>query len=165
MPGGGPPGGMPGGGPPGGMPSGPGGMPEMKVTVRWESAKPVREAQRLSADAASNYVVSMNGLPMMGGGMRGPAGGAADADERLAQMQARLQQSTSLTVKGKAPLVPQAINMDASGKGAIVFLFPREDHPIKVQDKEVLFNTRIGPLEVKTRFPLKEMVYRGNLEI
>ncbi len=33
------------------------------------------------------------------------------------------------------------------------------------EDKEVTFVTWIGPLDVKCKFTLKDMVYRGNLEL
>ena len=47
----------------------------------------------------------------------------------------------------------------------IMFLFSRDDHPIKRDDKEVTFQTKLGPLQLKARFVLKDMLYRDQLEL
>ena len=62
---GGPDGGM--GGPPGGGMGGE--MPEMHAVVRWEGAMPIRAANKTEAgqQAADTYIISLSGMPMMGG--------------------------------------------------------------------------------------------------
>ena len=37
--------------------------------------------------------------------------------------------------------------------------------PITEQDKQVTFVTKVGPLEVKCKFTLHDMLYHGNLEL
>jgi hypothetical protein len=36
---------------------------------------------------------------------------------------------------------------------------------LKLEDKEVIFTTKLGPLKVKCKFVLKDMLYRGKLEL
>jgi hypothetical protein len=166
-PGGDPPGGFPGGGPPGGgFPGGgPMGGGQFKPVIRWESAKPIMDARKKGAtdDFAKYYVLSLSGTPRNGA----PATpfGDDDADPRRPgreQMQANLRQSTQLQIKGKAPLKPERIEPSETG---IMFLFSRDDHPIKRDDKEVTFQTKLGPLQLKARFVLKNMLYRDQLEL
>lgn len=166
-PGGDPPGGFPGGGPPGGgFPGGgPMGGGQFKPVIRWESAKPIQDARKKGAadDFAKYYVLSLSGTPRNGA----PATpfGDDDADPRRPgreQMQANLRQSTQLQIKGKAPLKPERIEPSETG---IMFLFSRDDHPIKRDDKEVSFQTKLGPLQLKAKFALKDMLYRDQLEL
>jgi hypothetical protein len=37
--------------------------------------------------------------------------------------------------------------------------------PITTEDKQVTFVTKVGPLEVKCKFTLHDMLYHGNLEL
>ena len=52
----------------------------------------------------------------------------------------------------------------AQTSGSIMFYFPR-DPAITLADKEVVFVTRMGPLALKAKFPLKNMVYQGKLDL
>lgn len=195
---GGPPGGGGGmGGPPGGGGGmgGPGGMegetPDVKVVVRWESAKPVREATKkaLPSEAEGHYAIAVSGLPMLandgspggpGGGRRqgrrarteqaegqpeGEAPSAAEREDRRKRMLARMMRSTSLQVRGKDAIAPDGVIVSDDEKGTLLLLFPRPSSPIQASDKEVAFETRMGPFVVKTKFSLKEMVYRGELAL
>lgn len=171
------------GGPPmgGGEPNGPGGMAQQrKVTVRWESAAamqaaPLKEGDlhaKVAAWSKEFYVVTASGMGGMGGG-RGNFSGAnpdrPEADpERMTQMrnqmQDRLKTATLLKRKGKDPIYPARIERLQTADGPMtVFLFPRE--PISMEDKEVQFESAMGPMEVRTRFVLKEMAYQGKLEL
>jgi hypothetical protein len=47
----------------------------------------------------------------------------------------------------------------------MMFLFPKGSQPIEASDKEVTFITQLGPLGVKAKFPLKEMMVKGQLEL
>ena len=181
-PGGGPPGGGPpgggfpgGGGPPGGgFPPGggppPGGPEGMKTTVRWESAKPIREVRKkLSAeDVEKNYVIGLFGGPLTM--MRNAAGRGEERDpERAgrrapdpAEMKANLEKNTQLQIHGKETLHPE--KMVEVEDGLMIF-FSRDDHPIKVENRDVTFQTKLGPLRLRAKFSLKEMVYRKGLEL
>lgn len=187
-PGGGPGGGMggPGGGGMGGPPGsgggmgGPGGsMPQMKATVRWESAAPVVEAQKKQPDpaAAENYVVSVSGLPLFGGpppGKRDDASAESErrpgrpgptAEQRKATI-GSLKQSSVLQRKGKDPIAAGRVGeLEGSETPTLLFYFPRTGEPISLSDKEVIFITRIGPLQLKVKFAVKEMQYHGQVSL
>lgn len=176
-PGGGGPGmggpgmGGPGGGGPGmggpGM-SGPGGdqSPQIKAIVRWESAAPIRAAlnRELPADAERHYVISVSGLPMTGQqGRRPPTANAPGGEDPRAQMRERMKASTSLQCKGRT-IRPSRMQF-SEDDGLLLFFFPQDDNPIKLADKEVTFTTRLGPLELKVKFTLKDMQRNGKLEL
>jgi hypothetical protein len=46
----------------------------------------------------------------------------------------------------------------------IRFYFPRSTD-LSLDDKEVAFLTRVGPMEVKQKFVLKEMTFGGKLAL
>lgn len=150
---GGPPGGMAGGPPGGGMP--PGGMPQLQALVRWESALPVREATRrlLPDGAGGHYMLRLSGLPMMTAPDRPPAGRENPAF-------AAMRESTQLLRKGKDPIGAEDLRVSPA-EGAILIFFPRTSQPVRIEDKEVTFVSRISPLELKVRFPLRDMLFRG----
>ena len=144
--------------------------------MRWESAEPVYQARKtqLPPEAKDHYIITVSGLPMMGGGMGGPGGmqrrgegkqgGGPDVDPeaRRKMMQDRLAESTRIERKGKDPIHPDNL-MLGQNQPIIIFYFPHTSQPIVIADKEVTFITRMGPMEVKVKFPLKEMVYKGKL--
>lgn len=97
----------------------------------------------------------------MGAPSREPSG---DDPGRLSQMQNRLKTATVLRCKGKEPIYPTRIERLQTPEGLMtVFLFPRD--PITLEDKEVQFETAMGPMEIRTRFVLKDMSYQGKLEL
>lgn len=195
MPGGGgmPGGGM--GGPRGGGGMGPGGggmggpdgggFEPPKFSVRWES-EPVREgeikaeakyAEMLAEAAKDHYIIAASGGGMWGrrgeggpgGGLRGPGpGGTMDPQQReqfRQQMEARIMQATTLTAKGKEPVQCVKVVRAQSNEGFITFfLFPRSA-AFSLDDKEVTFQTAMGPMELRTKFALKDMVYKGKLAL
>ena len=146
----------------GGTPSG--GTPTMNLVVSWRTALPLREAiakQKYPDDAATSpeakklieepqkwYIIVVSGLPArMGRG--GP------------EMKEMLLKNTSLSVKGKEPIVPE--DLQSSGSSAI-FLFPKTV-AIDMDDKEVEFSTKLGQTQVRTKFKLKDMVFNGKLDL
>lgn len=150
------------------------GMPEAKFAVRWESAAPVLEAAKKSevAEAAKLagwakefYVVSVTGMaaPPPGPGQRGDWSRGDPA--RAKQWQDLLLKITTLKRKDKPPLAAARLETIPLPSGRMsVFLFPRTD-PIALDDKSVLFETAFGPIRVKSKFALKDMVWRGKLEL
>ena len=46
----------------------------------------------------------------------------------------------------------------------IIFVFPKTQ-PIAADDKEVEFILKLGQVEAKRKFNLKDMVYNGKLEL
>jgi hypothetical protein len=124
-----------------------------KATVRWESALPVREALHRGApgDLPQDYIVNVFGeVP------------GADPDSGFAI----LKDNTTLEHKGdqiKLNRVELAPKNSVSEAGTL-FYFSRL-LALKLEDKEAIFTTKLGPLKVKCKFTLKDMLYRGNLEL
>lgn len=159
---------MPGG--PGGMPGG--GMPDIKALVRWESAEPLRLARRgdWPTQYEKMYVISVSGMPSMGarGGQGRPGGGreGVDPDEMRQRMMSQLREFTELRRKGRDPIGPETIDArEGSGGRLLLFAFPQGAEPISVDEKEVEFRTRMGPLDLKSKFKLKDMLYQGRLAL
>ena len=84
----------------------------------------------------------------------------------MTQMQDRLKSATIVRRKGKDPVGPARIETirTADGSNTTYFLFPRSE-AISASDKEVFFETALGPLEVKQKFVLKEMQFSGSLSL
>ena len=143
----------------GGAPSS--GTPSMTMVVSWRTALPLRQAiakQKFGAEAGTcgqsgeghenTALILMAGLPARMGRV-GP------------EMKEMLLKNTSLSIKGKEPIVPEDIQ--SSGTAAL-FLFPKTV-AIDMDDKEVEFSTRLGQTIVKTKFKLKEMAFNGKLDL
>ena len=132
---------------------GPGPQVAWKATVRWESALPVREAlhQGAPGELPEDYILNVFGeVP------------AADPESSFAI----LKDSTTLEHKGdqiKLNRIELAPGNSVSEAGTL-FYFSRL-LALKLEDKEAIFTTKLGPLKVKCKFTLKDMLYRGNLEL
>lgn len=136
-------------------------MPEIHALVRWESALPIRTALKKESESKSNqYVIRVTGLPTMprrDSGRQGP---------NPADMQARMKKATRLERKGKDPIPASSAAMDETVESpSLLFTFEAESDPIQLKDKEVVFVTSMGPLQMKAKFALKDMVYLGKLEL
>jgi hypothetical protein len=55
--------------------------------------------------------------------------------------------------------------LEAEKERELFLFFPHGNSPIQLADKEVTFTTRIGPMELKAKFALKEMLYHGQLAL
>lgn len=146
-----------------------------EVTIQWQSALVVRMATAKkngdTADPASftpldEYVIAVIGLPITAVG--GPAA-SADATstvttEQEQRVENRVKGSTSLLRSGHEPLTPTKVQLDQGKDGRMLIHFPRTD-PIKPSDKTVEFRLAMTKGEIRRKFVLKEMEYRGNLEL
>jgi len=139
--------------------------PPSLLTVIWASAAPVRlavlklhsgankptEAQIAHASAERpHYVIAVVGLPA-------PEG---DSDPKA------LAQSAYLNLKGRAPV--QAIDSDYRRIGnadVYFFRFAKGSLPISVAAREIEFKMALGKIEVKKKFDLGEMQYKGRLAL
>jgi hypothetical protein len=72
-----------------------------------------------------------------------------------------LREYTRLERKGDSPIYLARTESTSLG---IRFCFSRLE-PITAANKEIAFSTKMGPLEMKAKFPLKDMLYRGMLEL
>lgn len=166
-------------------------LPTVPITVRWESATPIREALRLSAstnpagdsvmakpavDTTSAYVITVIGL-VQGGKYRaqgnpnqppevsssdGADGKKLEPGDPEGILEAFMQYSR-LRASGIADIHPENVKLDPA-TGAVHIFFPRA-HPLERRQKEVQFITHLGSLNVSTKFRLGSMTRRGQLEL
>jgi len=134
-----------------------------KAVIRWESALPVREALRrgVTPGFGENYVINMVGdVPSLG-----LPTDEDDPAERKQKFQL-LQESTRVERRDEPLSLQQVAVAPATdlSRGGTLFYFSRV-FAIKPSDKQVTFVTKMGPLEIKCKFSLHEMMYRGNLEL
>lgn len=153
----------------------PGPIASTTLVVRWQTALPVKqalvkmkygsevttspEAKKILDSEEKAYVIAVSGVgpAMMGQGMRG--GGDPEA------MKKALLEQTSLAVKGKDEVKPTAVQFGRVGRGfEVYFVFQKKDE-FSMDDKEIEFVTRLGPVQVKQKFRLKDMVYNGKLAL
>jgi hypothetical protein len=112
------------------------------------------ESQELLSRTESLYVVTIMGLPT-----------------RYAQTINSMKAESFLKRNNKPPIALADMGVQqapASEKTpaflVVVFGFPRTD-PIKLEDKDVEFVTRLGQVDIKKKFNLKDMVFHGQLEL
>jgi hypothetical protein len=146
----------------------PGGGGSLTLTISWRTALAVREAvakQKFGAEVATSadakkmigeeqkfYAILVSGLP----------GRSLHGNDKMKES---LLKNTSLVVKGKDPIEPSDVQTGGNEQRAVVlFLFPRTT-PLTVDDKDVEFSTKLGPIMVKQKFHLKDMVFNGKLDL
>lgn len=151
----------------GAMPSNPA---SMLVSVRWQSALPVRQAlvrRKFGEEAATAadaktaleapptaYVVAVEGLPQR------------MAMQSSMRLEDRLKKSASLRAGSHAPLEPADVRIGMVEKHLVIyFFFPRPEESITLADKDAEFQMRAGPMEVKRKFKLADMTVDGKLAL
>jgi len=166
-----------GGGYPGGGSGGPGGgARQFSGTVRWESALPIQEALRIGAsdekpdpDFAKYYVIGLIGDLPTNTGRRRRNDDNSDDDDAATQSDRRLErfkESTRLEVKERLirlEKVEEGSRIGSRGPGTY-FYFSRMDD-ISMDDKQVIFSTKLGQMEIKAKFTIREMLYHGKLAV
>ncbi len=141
--------------------------------VRWESAKPIREALKtaLPESLGSDFVISVSGIPILGNGrLRSDDGDTPTAVSKKPSEDAleQIKNLTYLEPKGKSaaqPGVVQPWQGTGAGVNTLLFGFSREILQLGPEDKEVTFKTRLGTLDLKVKFSLKDMMYHKELAL
>ena len=124
-----------------------------KATVRWESALPVREALHRGApgELPENYILNVFGeVP----------GVDPDSGDAILKDNTALEHKGDQIKLNRVELAPK----NSLSEAGTLFYFSRL-LALKLEDQEVTFTTKLGPLKVKCKFTLKDMLYRGNLEL
>jgi hypothetical protein len=167
------------GGSPGGLKSVPIGEPvppapkpdsgqhlQFRVLARWETAKPVRLAggPEVPEVAGQFYVIRLRGLPLMPP-PKASAGQPAPPNPNEGMLQA-IKEGSRLERPDKAA-IPCAHLFTGSGNTAmdVLLFFSREAGPITIADKVVTLESRFAVFHLSVKFPLKEMVYKGELAL
>jgi hypothetical protein len=125
------------------------------VTLRWESALPVRGAELKTHDPNAPivdddaYAIAVYGVPS-----RMALG---DPDQ--------LKKQATLKREGKKDMKPSSVEVLQKDDGpVIVYLFPRTNEITK-DDRKILFDAEIGRLKLGQSFYLDDMVYQGKREL
>ena len=109
------------------------------------------EAKQFLQRSETHYVVSVAGFSGRMAGM------SRNTD--------RLKETTSLKRKNKEPIRPEIVEMHHQEESVTLFVgFPRTDQ-IVLEGKNVEFEMKLGPMTVKRKFKLKDMLFDGKLEL
>lgn len=139
---------------------------EVSLNVSWRSALPLRkaiiksrmgdssevpgDAQQLLGTDPAEYVVVVSGIPA--------------SLARTVQNPDLLKRS-SLKIGKREPVPPKSFDFQTRTQSLdVYFLFPRTN-PITLEDKEVEVDLKLGTMEAKRKFNLKDLVYNGKLEL
>jgi len=139
--------------------------------IRWQSAVPVRQAmivtqlgrekmesedaKKFLSQAVTEYVVGIIGVQ---------AGLAKMPTDKLNEF---AKTSTSLVIKDKDPIAAEGAKVEASTKpnmADIYFFFPKSKE-ITLDDKEVEFVSKLGRIEIRRKFKLKEIMVGDKLAL
>ncbi len=128
------------------------------VTVRWESALPVREAQlklRQESVGADEpyYAIAISGLPSR----------IANRDPQ--ELRSRLLSDSYLKLKGKKKIALADVKLLTRDDNAVLLLLFPKNPEITASDKEVEFSSRVAHMEIKQKFPLADMTFDGKLQL
>jgi hypothetical protein len=139
---------------------------EITLNVSWRSALPLRKAiiksrmgdsSEVPADAPQllgndppEYVVVVSGVPAW--------------LARVVQNPDLLNRS-SLKIGKREPVPPKNFDFQTRTQSLDVFFFFPRTNPITLEDKEVEVDLKLGTMEVKRKFNLKDLVYNGKLEL
>jgi hypothetical protein len=129
------------------------------LTLRWESALPVREAELKAHETnapafdESHYAIALYGLPAR----------MLNSDSR--SLADELKKQASIKRDGKKDMKPSSVEVLQREDGpVIVYLFPRSREFTK-EDKRLNFSAHVGRLQFSQSFYLEEMVYQAKLEL
>jgi hypothetical protein len=135
-----------------------------ELTLRWESADPVREAVMKARDTNAPtleegyYALAVYGVPT----------GMVDVESKA--LPGHLKAQATIHRDGQKDLKPTHVLVLERDKGPIfVYLFARSRNKnkplITLEDKRLDFEAQIGRLKFGESFFLEDMVYKGKLEL
>ena len=159
--------GYPGGGRTGGnYPGGTGGddgraepLTPPKLTLRWESALPVREAELRARDVdaptvdENHYAIAVIGVPR----------NMIKADTRA--MESELKKQAVLKRDDKKDFKPSSVQILQRDDGPVIVFFFSRSTEISKSDRRVEFDAQIGRLKFGEAFYLEDMFYDGKLAL
>jgi hypothetical protein len=138
---------------------------QFRVLARWESAKPVRLAggPEVPEPTGQFYVIRLRGLPLMPPPKAKPGEAAPNPNEGMLQA---IKEGSGLERKDK-PAIRCAHLFTGSGDAAteVLLFFPRSADPITMADKLVTLESRFALFHLSIKFPLKDMMYKGELAL
>jgi hypothetical protein len=139
---------------------------QFRVVARWETARPVRLAggPEVPEMTGQFYVLRLRGLPLMPSPKTKP--GEPPPPDPNEGVLASIKAGTRLERPDKPP-IPCAHLFAGSGNAfnEVLLFFARGAGAITLADKFVTLDSRFSIFHLSIRFPLKEMLYRGELAL
>jgi hypothetical protein len=130
-----------------------------KLTLRWESALPMREAELKARDAGAptldedHYAIAVFGIPRSN---------VMDDSKKTAEA---LKKLAFLRPEGKRDLNPSSVEILLREDGlVVVYLFPKSDE-ITWRDHRIDFTAQVAKLKLVQSFSTDDMVFHGKLEL
>jgi hypothetical protein len=128
------------------------------LTLRWESALPVRSAELKAGGPGApsvgegNFAIAVYGLP------------SASIDGNVKLISQNLRRLAGLKYTGKKELKPSHVDIIQDSDGVVlIYVFPRST---QVTTEEILeFSAQIGRYYVAQPFAASEMQFQGKLEL
>lgn len=130
-----------------------------KVTLRWESALPIRTAELVAHDSDSpvidvnHYAIAVYGVP----------GRYLVGDEK--KLESELKKEATLRRDGKKDIKPSTVKIVDKPDGQVVLYEFSVSNEITKDDHRVEFNAKMGRLELDQSFFLDDMVWAGKREL
>ncbi len=141
-------------------------LSEFKVVVRWESGLPIRLARRLTSlpdKGVDRYVISVSRLPVE---YIAASSALKSTEAAEAAIAAQLAGSCSIDRDGKESIrAERAYWVCSDFSQRLDLVFPRQKNLVRYEDWEATVSGRVGEFLLRARFSLKQMVYRGLLEV
>jgi len=141
-------------------PSSDGNQEPPKLTLRWESALPIREAELKAKDNnaptledESHYAIAVYGIPI------------TMLKSDFKSQAEDCKKKSALKRDGKKDIKPSSVQVLRREDGPVVlFLFPRKDE-ISGDDRRVEFDAEINHLSLTQSFYLEDMSFQGKTEL
>lgn len=135
-----------------------------KLTLRWESALPVREAELKARDEnaptledENHYAIAVYGIP------------ASLANGDLKSLAEECKKKATLSRDGKKDLKPSSVQVLRREDGPVIlflFLKPKSaKEAISKEDRRVEFDAQIRRFSISQAFYLDDMTYQGKTEL
>jgi len=130
------------------------------LTLRWESAMPVREAELKARDVNAptledegHYAIAVYGVPVT----------MTNGDSK--KLADECKKNAALKREDKKDIKPTSVQVLRREDGpVIVFLFPRTKEITK-DDRRIEFDAQINKLSVTESFYLEDMTFQGKTEL
>ncbi len=137
----------------------PAAVPLPKLTLRWESALPMREADRKARETGfptldeDHYAIAVFGFPRSS---------VMDDSKKTV---AALKKQAVLTPVGKRDIKPSSVEILLREDGpVVVYSFPKLDD-ITWRDHHINFTAQVAKLRVAQSFSTDDMFFHGKLEL
>ena len=131
------------------------------LTLRWESAMPVREAELKARDVNAptleddaHYAIAVYGVPFT----------MINGDTK--KLEDDCKKNAALKRDGKKDIKASSVQVLRREDGpVVVFLFPRAKQEIANDDRRVEFDAQIAKLALTESFYLEDMTFQGKTEL